>query len=80
MLEPIIVKQVLDESGTFNHLELWQGNQHIKVSLASTVLDSGHHTWKWDNIKKIVDEMKPTVALDSFTKTFEDIKLAKKEK
>ena len=55
MLEPITYKQVLGKDGSFEKLELWQGANHITVSLAG---EGTHKNYvRWDEIKEIVESL-----------------------
>lgn len=52
-MEKITYKQVLDTEGDVEYLELWQGENFIKISLSS----HGTHTngYRWEEVKKVVD-------------------------
>lgn len=58
MFQPIIYKEVEDIEGKSFWVELWQGDQHIKVSLAHVDTLSEHMgEAKWDKIKLVVDKI-----------------------
>lgn len=56
-MQLITIKQVLDKNGDFSHLELWQGDNHLELSLAFSQLDVQPSNYKWDvlsaQVKKI---------------------------
>lgn len=54
-MNQITIKEVYDDKNAFSHLELWQGDAHIEVSLAATQLDIQEGSYKWDNLKKWVE-------------------------
>lgn len=56
MLENITIKQVFDDKGGFQYLELWQGSNHIDISLASSDIDVAHHSFKWQVLQKIIEK------------------------
>lgn len=57
-MQDITIKQVLNPEGTIEHLELWQGSQHIKVSLGNTDLDNKKRLYKWNNLVRVVETIK----------------------
>jgi hypothetical protein len=56
-LQPIGIKKVLDEAGDFHHLELWQGQNVIRISFRSRSLDSVTATYKWDNLREMIEKI-----------------------
>ncbi len=53
----IVVKEVLDEEGGFSHLELWQGDNVIKISLSDTSLTSSRKNDRWNTLKEMIDKI-----------------------
>lgn len=52
MLEPITYRKVYGKNGEFEHLELCQGGNVIKISLA---LEGTHYAgYRWDEVAKVV--------------------------
>lgn len=51
----ITYKRVYTDNGDFSHLELWQGGQHVEISLAAE--GSHFNARRWEEIKKIVDNI-----------------------
>jgi hypothetical protein len=54
-MKPITYKQVIDHKGTLQGIELWQGDQHITISLEL----KGLHTtgYIWGEVKSMIDSM-----------------------
>ncbi len=53
----IKIKEVLDEDGVFSHVELWQGNNVIELSVGSTTFISGRRNDRWNKLKIMIDEI-----------------------
>lgn len=56
-MEDITIKEILDSQGDFNHLELWKGKNCIKISLQGTHIDSLYHSYKWANLKDVINKI-----------------------
>lgn len=56
MIEPITYRKIYDEKGGFSHLELLQGNNAIKISLAG----KGTHyaSNRWEEVQKNINSLK----------------------
>jgi len=55
-MKPITYKQAMDSEGSLLGLELWQGDQHITISLGHAD-PSNHMGYKWMEIRKTIDEL-----------------------
>lgn len=58
-MEDITFKQVLDSEGSFKYLELWQGENVIKLSL-STSFAGGGKSYIWETLKQTIDTLQET--------------------
>lgn len=54
-MNPITYKQVIDHKGTLQGIELWQGDQHITISLEMKGLHSSGY--KWEEVKSMIESM-----------------------
>lgn len=55
--ESIVIKQVMGEDGDVSHLELWQNERYIKLSLSNATTDIKPINGKWEILKKQVDAL-----------------------
>lgn len=56
MLEPITFKFLIDIDGLLGGVEIWQGDQHITVSM-SAALHSTNTGYRWSEIKDFMDKV-----------------------
>lgn len=55
-MKPITYKFVMDGGGLLSGVELWQGDQHIAISMeAKNISRTGY---KWGEIKEFIDNIK----------------------
>lgn len=66
-MNELYFKQVLDSDGGVKHLEIWQGDQHVTISLM-VKFAGGEHSYVWDNLKKTVNGIQQKVQSDSHVK------------
>ena len=57
----IIIKQVLSTDGSFEHLELWQGSQCIKLGLGNTDLQTVVRSYQWNNLRQVIDKVADSI-------------------
>ena len=55
-MEQITIRRIYNSTGDFSHIELEQGGNIIKLSFARTDLDSGKHSYKWEELKDLIDK------------------------
>lgn len=60
-MDKITYQKTYDTTGAFVAMQLWQGNNHISISLGDTTLDVVKDSPKWANIKPIVDKFQQEV-------------------
>lgn len=57
----ISTKRVYSPEGSFEYLELIQGENVIKLSLASTELETRKDPNKWDNLRRVIDNHQQSI-------------------
>ena len=57
-LQQIQIKKVLNTDGDFAYLELWQGNNVVRVSLENSSIDTQRNTYKWDTLQELITKVK----------------------
>ncbi|ODR25795.1 hypothetical protein [Mycolicibacterium porcinum] len=62
-LDNITYKEILDAEGNFKALEIWQGIDHVTVTLRTNQF--GDSTTNWQTIKDTVDRIAERVHRDS---------------
>lgn len=66
-LKDITYKEILDAEGNFSALEIWQGDQHVTVTLRSNQFNSSGPSDRsnWHTVKSTVDRIATRVHADS---------------
>ena len=60
---PITYKKVLDRSGNTEFLEVWQGDQHLTLSLAGPGTQLNYY--RWIEVKDTIDKIRGTATADA---------------
>lgn len=66
-LRDITYKEILDPDGNFRALEIWQGDQHVTVTLRSSQFNSSGPSDRsnWHQVKDTVDRIAKRVHDDA---------------
>lgn len=59
----ITFKKVLDSDGAVTHIELWQGDDHVNISMGPR--GSHANSWRWVELRDKIDTMQEKIRTDA---------------